>query len=276
MTVLSVIDYAALALVMAIGVPHGAFDGAVASHLGLAATWRRTAGFIAAYIGIAALALGVWMLFPVLSLCAFLAYSLVHFGLGDLRPVDVTQARLGRYLKIFLYGGLSIVLIPAMHWQDVSVLFMMLTGGVDVEILGQVMRYLGIGWGILFVVFSVMVLRGKQDKFSLTELYLTAMFVVILPPLVGFAIYFCAIHSRKHFQLIWQKLWQTKNGKPMVKLAIIFTAVSWVMMATAIALGTGIGSFDEAVIRAVFIGLSCLTIPHMMLIDGLFRPKLNH
>lgn len=274
MTVLSLIDYVALAVVVVIGVPHGAFDGAVASHLGLAATWRRVAGFIIAYIGIAAIALGVWMLFPVPSLCAFLAYSLVHFGLGDLRQADLTKPRAERYLKIFLYGGLSIVLIPAMHWAEVSVLFVMLTG-VEVEILGQVMRYLGISWGVLFIYFSVMVLRGKQDKFSLTELYLTAMFVAILPPLVGFAIYFCAIHSRKHFQLIWQKLWQTKDGKPLLKLAIIFSAASWLLMAIAVALGTKVGAFDEAVIRAVFIGLSCLTIPHMMLIDGMFRPRLN-
>ena len=275
MTVLSLIDYAALAAVVVIGVPHGAFDGAVASHLGLAATWRRTALFIMAYLGIAALALGVWMLFPVPSLCAFLAYSLVHFGLGDLRPADVTLPQVQRYLKIFLYGGLSIVLIPAMHWQDVSALFKMLTGGVEVEILGQVMRYLGITWGVLFIWFSVMVLRGKQDKFSLTELYLTAIMMVLLPPLVGFAIYFCAIHSRKHFQLIWQKLWQTNDSKPLLKLAIIFSLASWLMMAIAIALETNLGDFDGAVIRVVFIGLSCLTIPHMMLIDGMFRPKLN-
>ena len=46
-------------------------------------------------------------------------------------------------------------------------------------------------------------------------------------------------------------------------------------MAIAVVLLRAHISFDAAMVQVIFIGLAALTVPHMMLVDGVFRRKLN-
>ena len=47
------ISLIALAFVVVVGLPHGAFDGAIAQHLGYSRTWRAMCRFILVYLGLA-------------------------------------------------------------------------------------------------------------------------------------------------------------------------------------------------------------------------------
>ena len=62
----------ALAAIAIIGLPHGAFDGAVALALGYGKTLRSMFWFILVYIAIAACVVVFWVAFPVLALLLFL------------------------------------------------------------------------------------------------------------------------------------------------------------------------------------------------------------
>ena len=58
----------ALAAIVVIGLPHGAFDGAVALALGYGKTLKSMLGFVITYVGIAILVVLFWLAFPVLAL----------------------------------------------------------------------------------------------------------------------------------------------------------------------------------------------------------------
>ena len=89
---------------------------------------------------------------------------------------------------------------------------------------------------------------------------------------MGFALYFCGVHSVRHLRYSWLKLRARKYGvRTLVLLALSFTLASW---------GAGILIFwqmpttemlDGAILQIIFIGLAALTVPHMLLVDGMFR-----
>ena len=54
-----------------------------------------------------------------------------------------------------------------------------------------------------------------------------------------------------------------------------FTIATWAMAAAAWLLLAGRIGVDAASLQIVFIGLAALTVPHMILIDGVFRPGLK-
>ena len=69
-----------LAGIVLIGLPHGAFDGAVAMHLGIVNRFSSLARFVIIYVALAALVVATWMIAPSISLILFLTISMLHFG----------------------------------------------------------------------------------------------------------------------------------------------------------------------------------------------------
>ena len=88
---LTPIDIFALFAVMAIGLPHGAFDGAIAFFLGAGRSVMKMTGFLVAYSLLAGLYIGFGLL-PMLALGLFLILSIIHFGSGDIQPFAAAPA----------------------------------------------------------------------------------------------------------------------------------------------------------------------------------------
>ncbi|WP_246686158.1 Brp/Blh family beta-carotene 15,15'-dioxygenase [Methylobacterium sp. WL8] len=78
---------AALSVVIVLGVPHGALDGAIAAPLLRPRYGRAWFGvFAIPYLGLSALVLLAWQLAPLAALAGFLALSVLHFGEEDAGP----------------------------------------------------------------------------------------------------------------------------------------------------------------------------------------------
>ena len=264
---LDLLSLVALAAIVIIGLPHGAFDGAVALALGYGKTLKSMLGFVVTYVAISLLVVLFWLAFPVLALLLFLAISAVHFGIGD----SLSGAFLQRGIQSLSHGGLVVVGVSLMHRPEVDPIFAHLVAG-KTSLLWAVLSIAAYGLAVILMGYAVLAYRHPKLRLRFGELAGLALVYYLLPPLVGFALYFCVVHSVRHVRHLWNDLRYNAYGhRRMLPLAVLFTGASWLAGAITLWLMPTAETLDGAILRVVFIGLAALTVPHMMLVDGLFR-----
>ena len=239
------------ALVALVGLPHGALDPLVARKAGL---WRNSSGlacFLGAYLLLAAIAGLLWAWAPEFSLAAFLAYSSWHFS-GD------WSGWLSRGWR--LCAGASVICAPSLLYPDLVAEYFSVLTGEDATALVRVLQWLAIP-ALAGTIFSAARCIGKRPAVA-AELAVLAVSAIALPPLVFFLLYFCSLHSPRH-------LIDTVQGmKPA-------TATATAAGLTLLTIGLGALFFvlspstqiDQRLLQITFIGLSVLTVPHMILIE---------
>ena len=270
LVLLDIASVVALLFVVLIGLPHGAFDGAIANHLGAGRSFATTAKFIASYCAAAALVIAIWIMFPAVTLALFLIISMIHFGRGDASaksgPVFMTQ--------VLLHGGLPIFGIIYFQQSSVIPLFDALTNGAsDLAIL--ISKIMVPVLGLMAGLYGLMAFRDASLRARFAEFILLAVVITFLPPLVSFALYFCIIHTGRHMRRIWHVLASTISPKGLYRQAAGFTLASWLVGGAAF-LWLENGDLDAALLQVVFIGLAALTVPHMILVDGFFAKEQRH
>ena len=257
----------ALAAVVMIGFPHGAFDGAVALALGYGKSLKSTLGFVLGYVAIAASVVAFWMIFPDVALILFLTISILHFGIGDAQSGDW----LTRTTQILAHGGLVVVGISIMHRTAVEPMFVHLIGSKTV-LLWQFLNIASFCLLVVLIAYFIQAFMQSEVRIRFAELVCLGLAYYFLPPLVGFALYFCGVHSLRHLRYTWVKLRARKYGvRTLVLLALFFTLVSWISGAVIFWQMPISEALDGAILQIIFIGLAALTVPHMLLVDGIFR-----
>ena len=260
----------ALLFVVLIGLPHGAFDGAIANHLGAGRSLAEAAKFITSYCAAAGLVIVIWIMFPAVTLTLFLIISMIHFGRGDASA----QSRPVFMMQVLLHGGLAIFGIIYFQQSSVVPLFEALTNGdsnlpiLTSNIMVPVM-------GLTAGVYSLMAFRDSSLRARFAEFVLLAVVFAFLPPLVSFALYFCIIHTGRHMRRIWHVLASSSSPVGLYKQAAGFTLASWLAGGMAF-IWLETGNLDAALLQVVFIGLAALTVPHMILVDGFFAKGQRH
>lgn len=266
-TSLGWVSLAGLAAVIFVGLPHGAFDGAVAMALGFANKPWMMLIFVAVYIGLAALVIIVWLAFPSATLIAFLGISLIHFGLGDM----IRGLGIEPLIQTIAHGGMVIGGISLFHKADVDIIYSYLTGG-DTAIIWMFVEQSSYVIGLALFIYIIMAIARPALRPRLLEVVCLGFIFYMLPPLAGFAFYFCLVHTPRHLFRVWRQLDQQNfSHRSMMMMAIAFTFASWLAGAVALWMMPQSMSADAQLLRVIFIGLAALTVPHMLLVDGLFR-----
>lgn len=256
----------ALAAVVIIGLPHGALDGAIAIHLGMSRNLLSLTRFLVLYIAAAAAVVGAWMMAPVACLLVFLVISMLHFGMGDVRAGNGWQGM----LEALAHGGLVVAGISQMHRDEVDVIFGYLVDGTTL-LVWQGLEIISIFVAVALLFCVVQGVINRRWRGGLAELVIMGAIFAFTPPLVGFAIYFCLVHTPRHVRSILSSVSSGVSRRLMVSQAVLFTVASWVAGGLAFWLLLGAETAEAALMRVVFIGLAALTVPHMILVDGLFR-----
>jgi beta-carotene 15,15'-dioxygenase len=246
-------------LVALLGLPHGALDHRVASALWPLITLRDHAVFIAGYIGLAIAVLALWIIAPSIALGAFLIYSALHFS-------DDWRAEVGLWQSLPL--GISVIALPALVFQsDVAVLFSFLTAEPTATLFAALLHKTAIAAIIASALCLVVNLRAAP--WVTVEYALLVATALVTPPLIYFVIYFCALHSPRHFlvtadQLRLTPLQGLRAAWPILVATLAMTALGTVILAVFAP------AFEPATLQIVFIGLAAVTVPHMLL-TAVFR-----
>ena len=244
---------AAIAIVLA-GIPHGTLDIEIAAaHFGQTGVAGK-AKILGGYVGCAAAMVLLWLQLPELALIAFLVISIVHFSRDWRGGADP-------FLAVMV--GWSLVALPALASpNDAAAIFEALTGSENGAIIAALLGAASVPAALGSLVFAYWAFRNDDSQSALEVLACIAA-ALFLPPLVAFAIFFCGLHSPRHMA---DALRETGALSPAKKLVII-SAVS------ALSVGLGVLMFlyqgqvptDMGVIRAAFILISTLTVPHFIL-----------
>lgn len=277
---LNLIALISLGLVVFIGLPHGALDGAVAVVSGYGKTRLQMVVFSVSYIAIAGAVLVLWMVTPVLSLMAFMTYSMIHFGLGDSDLETVDHKSLWQRLnpiivmQVICHGGLVVVLIPFIHIDDVTPIFAILTGGQSLTGFWMFMHFLAVVFALSCFAYTIAALIRPQFRRRWIEFIILSLIITLLPPLAGFALYFCFVHTPRHVKTVIDAVKNILPNAKILPLTFGFTIVTWAGMIIAVLFLWGDITLSAAMIEVIFIGLAALTVPHMLLVDGVFRPNI--
>ena len=249
---------APLFLILLAGMPHGAGDILIARRI-LRSNYLQLTFFLITYIIIAVFSIATWFVIPSLSLIAFLLISIIHFGLMD---TEKTKDLPCRYLRALIYGSTPIVIPATFHTSDVTELFALLIFEENTLLANHIASLFPI-WFLSCIIFFV---SGKKTlKYQFLEILVLAIVLAYLPPLWGFAIYFCLVHSSRHILHLLNSLGSLKYNDYVLVLVTVLTSILAILIG---AFHFTDNSFDIGIIRATFIGLAALTIPHMLLIDS--------
>lgn len=246
-----------LLLIFFLGVPHGALDTLYARYIYRLQSYSAWAAFGLTYVGLAAVVIAMWLITPFVFLLAFLLLSAFHFS-GD--PVEETPV-----LFRALYGGAIIVLPALLHVQQVTELFSFLSGAETADRIAGALHWISLPW--LFAVLFAAVNHVKKNSVSSLELVSVSALAVLAPPLLAFAMFFCAMHSVRH-------ILRTRQFSEKRSLSHLFRVASLPFLLTLIGAAAGWyflhdESFDARAVQLLFVSLAALTVPHMMLVDRL-------
>lgn len=255
---------------IALAIWHGAYDTVLANNL-----WQpRYAGkwllpFTAAYVGLTVLVVIAWILFPAAAMVAFLLYSGLHFGMeteGGRSPLQRASA--------IAFGCLPIA--AACYWQAgavVPIFVTMLRGNVEAS--KNMTTVAGALLMPLILLSLVPFIQGQRDGVRRGGVLVSQLLLFrFCPPVLAFAVFFCVLHTPEHLvetsrttanvfsvRRMWHNL-RAGIGPWLVSLAAVLIAV--LVGRRTVQADTGL----------LFIALSALTVPHMVL--AMLATAQNH
>jgi Brp/Blh family beta-carotene 15,15'-monooxygenase len=260
------------------GVPHGALDtwvGRMTFAPRLGRWWA--VWFHAAYLGLAALVVVLWLAAPTVALAAFLLVSALHFGTGDVEPALAPPG--GRWGEVLARGALPIVGPAAAFPDEVTRLFAWVApggGGGPAAVAGA------LAWSgprLLVPALAVVVAshaaraarRGGAHRAAhaaaAAEVLTLGLLFAAVPPLPAFVVYFCGWHAARHTLHLAAWIEPAHAGRALARLArmaapatlltVLGGAAAWLLLRPT-------AGDAPAAVRTVFVLLSALTVPHVL------------
>ena len=261
-------------LVAVIGLPHGAADHRFARprlepHLGMA--WLPV--FLAGYLAVALVVVCGWYVAPAATVVGFFLASAWHFGQEE--PGFPIGPRGLRPLFQFARGGLVIWTPLVFRGRDVAtILGLVAPGGSGPAIQHATGLLTACSWIMLPLAVVAWMLQGaeasarsgRSRRVLVADNALVASLVLLFAvasPLVSFPIYFCGWHSARGLKRLRRELGEswTELARSLAPLTVGAIALvgfaAWLMLG-----GTG---WNGTLIRATFVGLSAVAVPHLLL-----------
>lgn len=271
----------AIGMIVLLGIPHGATDHLIFVHssrpfLGA----RGLEQFYGYYLLLIVLYGLMWWLLPILAFGIFLSISVYHFGQSNWTAILFPTKR--DAVLTYLCWGAFVLFIPIIwHFDTAAPIISNITNNT-VPTLSKI-------WKTTFCIAIFFlncwligywwrsgVLHFQELLRELLHLTLLMLLFLTTPLLLGFTIYFVVWHSlssvvdqiaffKRHFKWYnWQRYARQTLPLSLVaigSLGLLFGVKTWLGLSPNI--------------DVLFIFISVVTLPHMLLIEQLYEEKKN-
>ena len=274
-----------------LALPHGALDHLVPVRSGL--LWARRpwpfALYLLGYLSLAALYFGLWLLAPQVAFVGFLLLTVLHWGQGDGRFLELSlgrrrPTRWGALTTLLLRGMLPIAL-PLLAFPDSAAsLYHHAALGLG---LGVSTVNLKSPWFVgLLLTFTVLVfafylinaVRAAPNStvlaVDLTEIFLLTALFTLVPAYVAVGVYFAFWHSLRHLGRLLLSEQGGEGCSPTLMAAVRRLSVDLLpitLLALALLAGVYLVNAARVVTLEGFVALylvliSALTVPHAVVV----------
>ena len=245
-----------------LGIPHGGNDFFYRKEKNTAGSIR----FLSMYLGVMLLYLALWFVWPMLSLGLFLLISIHHFGQSNFNTNRIWS------LDSVLWGSWLVGFPVLKHSNEVFGIFATMLGqsGSAASGFGHLNESSLLVVSIVFVLMYVAVLYRSHRSSWLSYLlqwFLVTVWYWFTPLLLGFVVVFCFWHALQsmQYQLDYVSVNYKQNRKKTLMGFVPFGLMALVGMGFLL-------RFDlESNLGFAFVLLSLVTLPHVVVMDGLYR-----
>ena len=261
--------YAPIAIMLVLGMPHGALD----AHIVNSATRnkRQTLGLLLAYVLLALSTVLFWWALPTVAIAIFLGLSTVHFGRSDLHThKNINAAAEARasttiaadgFVKFVTHGGIWTVLLPLIQWDSVEPIFSVL--GCQTVILKYLLQVSAFAWALCLIITIFSYRQSRETEQSIV-LFAGMSTAILAPPLWALCLYFCFWHARRHTS------WVLSTFPPKsvaLRFMFVFSLLPLIGILSWFSFVPTELNLEGLPLQLFFIGIFALTVPHMLLID---------
>ena len=234
------------------------------------------------YFGLLVVASVTWVFLPQLALLLFIVMTVQHFGEGDTQ----SNPRSFGWAEVVARGGTFLVTIHSNHAEVVDI-FTLIVGGTSEAAVSNVMAactVMQIGYAVCTVYLLVHLstfLHLQSAQQLLLEVAVLNFMYYAAPPLLAFMVYFNIYHSQRHLtRVMGMNTWQASSrvtvmvGMSVTLLATLILGLwySGIQATAPFIQATTYSLLLDArpLLRPVFIVISSITVPHMVLVHEVF------
>jgi Brp/Blh family beta-carotene 15,15'-monooxygenase len=245
-----------------LGIPHGGNDFFYRKEKNTAGSIR----FLSMYLGVMLLYLALWFVWPMLSLGLFLLISIHHFGQSNFNTNRIWS------LDSVLWGSWLVGFPVLKHSKEVFGIFATMLGqsGSSVSGFGHLNESSMLVVSIIFILmYGAVLYRSHRSNWLsyLLQWFLVTVWYWFTPLLLGFVVVFCFWHALQsmQYQLDYVSVNYKQNRKKTLMGFVPFGLMALVGMGFLL-------RFDlESNLGFAFVLLSLVTLPHVVVMDGLYR-----
>ncbi|MFD2178382.1 Brp/Blh family beta-carotene 15,15'-dioxygenase [Veronia pacifica] len=266
---LSLVDQTLISavLIVLLGLPHGAMDLPLSYHLKL---WKNLRGlliWLTGYVALTLLCLAIWFLNPVLGLSIFFVITFWHFGADWPTNGNVERMIFGIWVIC-----LPVPSNPGATREIFQELYQFTAYSDSASLMTTQVLCAGALITSPYIAYRALshFYTGRPNMWLLDAAIL--LFAAnTLPIILYFLLYFCSVHSPRHFFEI------VKNTKLTgVMLSVVaLTTLATVLLAAILWFSLEHIGTSSRLIHTVFAGLFALTVPHMVIVHLFEKTTLS-